>query len=46
MYIDPRLIRRAITEHTRAIIVVHYAGVGCDMEEIGDIADAAWARRY
>ena len=38
--IDPRLIRRAITERTRAIIVVHYAGVGCDMEEIGAIADA------
>jgi dTDP-4-amino-4,6-dideoxygalactose transaminase len=38
--IDSRLIRRAITERTRAIIVVHYAGVGCDMDEIGAIADA------
>ncbi len=36
--IDPALIESAITERTRAIFVVHYAGVGCDMDAIGDIA--------
>ncbi len=38
--IDPRLIEERITERTRAIVVVHYAGIGCDMEEIGAIAEA------
>jgi len=37
--IDARLIRERITERTRAIVVVHYAGVGCDMREICEIAD-------
>jgi dTDP-4-amino-4,6-dideoxygalactose transaminase len=36
--IDERLIESAITERTRAILPVHYAGVGCDMDAIGDIA--------
>ncbi|MCX6519253.1 MAG: dTDP-4-amino-4,6-dideoxygalactose transaminase [Actinobacteria bacterium] len=36
--IDERLIEAAITERTRAIVVVHYAGVGCEMDEITDIA--------
>jgi dTDP-4-amino-4,6-dideoxygalactose transaminase len=36
--IDERLIEAAITERTRAIVVVHYAGVGCEMDEIMDIA--------
>lgn len=38
MNIDENLIERAITAKTRAIVVVHYAGVGCEMEVIGDIA--------
>ncbi len=37
--IDPRCIEKLITERTRAIVVVHYAGVGCDMDEILTIAD-------
>jgi dTDP-4-amino-4,6-dideoxygalactose transaminase len=32
--IDPDLIEAAITPRTRAICVVHYGGVGCDMERI------------
>lgn len=36
--IDPNAIELAITERTKAIIVVHYAGVICDMERITAIA--------
>jgi len=36
--IDPARIEPAITPRTRAIVPVHYAGVGCDMEAIMDIA--------
>jgi dTDP-4-amino-4,6-dideoxygalactose transaminase len=36
--IDERLIEAAITERTRAILPVHYAGVGCEMDSIGEIA--------
>jgi dTDP-4-amino-4,6-dideoxygalactose transaminase len=36
--IDERLIEAAITDRTRAIMVVHYAGVGCEMRVINDIA--------
>lgn len=36
--IDERLIESAITPRTRAIVVVHYAGVACEMEEILAIA--------
>ena len=32
--IDETLIEAAITPRTRAIVVVHYAGVGCAMDEI------------
>ena len=38
MNIDERLIEDAITERTRAIAPVHYAGVGCEMDTIMDIA--------
>ena len=38
MNIDPDLIEDAITEKTRAIAPVHYAGVSCDMDKIMDIA--------
>jgi dTDP-4-amino-4,6-dideoxygalactose transaminase len=37
--IDERLIEGAITARTRAIVVVHYAGVACAMDEIGKLAD-------
>jgi dTDP-4-amino-4,6-dideoxygalactose transaminase len=36
--IDERLIPAAVTERTRAIVVVHYAGVGCEMGTITAIA--------
>lgn len=36
--IDPRTIEPAITPRTKGIVVVHYAGVGCDMVEIVAIA--------
>ena len=36
--IDETLIEAAITPKTKAIMVVHYAGVGCSMDEIMDIA--------
>ena len=32
--IDPNSIKNLITEKTKAIIVVHYAGVACDMDAI------------
>lgn len=37
--IDETRIEAAITKRTRAIIVVHYAGVACDMNAIMDIAE-------
>lgn len=36
--IDERKIESAITSRTRAVVVVHYAGVSCDMDEIIAIA--------
>ena len=36
--IDDALIEEAITPKTKAIIVVHYAGVGCEMDRILTIA--------
>ena len=36
--LDERLLEAAITRRTRAVIVVHYAGVACDMAAIVDIA--------
>ncbi len=38
MNIDEKLIEDAITEKTKAIIVVHYAGIACEMDTIMDIA--------
>jgi dTDP-4-amino-4,6-dideoxygalactose transaminase len=37
--IDERLIESLISPRTRAIVVVHYAGVACEMSAIRDIAD-------
>ncbi len=36
--IDERQVERAITPQTRAIVPVHYAGVGCEMDALGEIA--------
>ena len=38
MNIDETLIEDAITEKTKAIVPVHYAGVGCEMDTIMDIS--------
>lgn len=38
MNMDADLIEDAITDRTRAIVPVHYAGVACDMDKIMDIA--------
>ncbi len=38
MNIDETKIEAAITEKTKAIVPVHYAGVGCEMDTIMDIA--------
>lgn len=39
MNIDETIIEKAITGKTKAIVPVHYAGVGCKMDTIMDIAD-------
>lgn len=36
--IDEKKIRSQITKKTKAIVVVHYAGVGCEMDEIRNIS--------
>ncbi len=38
MNIDENLIEAAVTERTRAIVPVHYAGVSCEMDRILEIA--------
>lgn len=38
MNLDETLLEQAITERTKAIVPVHYAGVACDMEAIMAIA--------
>lgn len=39
MNIDETLIEPAITNKTKAIVAVHYAGVACEMDTIIEIAD-------
>lgn len=38
MNIDEKLIESAITDRTKAIVPVHYAGVACEMDKIMEIA--------
>ena len=38
MNIDENLIEGAITEKTKAVVVVHYAGIACEMDSIMAIA--------
>lgn len=38
MNIDENLIEGAVTEKTKAIVPVHYAGVACEMDKINEIA--------
>lgn len=35
---DEAQLSRLVTQHTRAILPVHYAGVACEMDAIGEIA--------
>jgi len=37
--LDEELIEQAITDRTKVICPVHYAGVGCEMDRIMEIAD-------
>lgn len=37
--VDPKQIAELITPQTRAIVVVHYAGVACDMDAITSLAE-------
>lgn len=37
--VDEDLLEPLITAATKAIVVVHYAGVACDMDKIMDVAD-------
>jgi len=39
MNIDEKLIEDAVTDRTRAIVPVHYAGVSCEMDTIMEIAE-------
>ena len=39
--IDERQIPSLITDRTRAIVAVHYAGVGCEMDTLMDVSAAA-----
>ncbi|MCB6203652.1 dTDP-4-amino-4,6-dideoxygalactose transaminase [Extibacter muris] len=39
MNIDEKLVEAAITDKTKAIAVVHYAGTACEMDTIMDIAN-------
>jgi dTDP-4-amino-4,6-dideoxygalactose transaminase len=36
--LDEKLLERLITPRTRAILVVHYAGVGCEMDAVLEVA--------
>lgn len=36
--LDEKLIEAAVAERTRAIVLVHYAGIVCDMDATLDIA--------
>lgn len=38
MNIDEKLIEEAITDKTKVIVPVHYAGIACEMDKIMDIA--------
>ncbi len=36
--LDPSSVEKIISEKTKAIVPVHYAGIGCDMESLSQIA--------
>ena len=37
--IDEALIEEAITDRTKALLVIHYGGVGCDLDRLGEVAE-------
>ena len=37
--IDESLVQDAVTDRTKAIFVIHYGGVGCALDRIGEIAE-------
>lgn len=37
--VDERQLEAAVTDRTRAVVVVHYAGVACEMEAIGELCE-------
>ncbi len=39
MNIDPVAVEKAITKNTKVIVVLHYAGVSCDMQAIRQLAE-------
>jgi dTDP-4-amino-4,6-dideoxygalactose transaminase len=39
MNIDESLVEAAITEKTKAIVVVHYGGISCDMEKLKALSE-------
>ena len=41
--LDERALPSLLTERTRAVVPVHYAGVGCEMDAIGRAADSVGA---
>ncbi|MDE7312182.1 MAG: dTDP-4-amino-4,6-dideoxygalactose transaminase [Eubacterium sp.] len=38
MNMDEKLVEDAVTEKTKAVVPVHYAGVGCEMDTIMEVA--------
>jgi dTDP-4-amino-4,6-dideoxygalactose transaminase len=38
--LDPDAVAKAMTDRTKAVIVVHYAGVGANVERLADICEA------
>lgn len=37
--IDEALVENAITDRTKALLVIHYGGVGCDLDRLGELAE-------
>jgi len=42
--IDPEAVAQKVSSKTKAIIPIHFAGAACDLDRIGEIAEAAGAR--
>lgn len=42
--VDPERVEAAVGERTKAIVAVHYGGVACEMDRLGEIAAASGLR--